>query len=151
MKITFRERWGELSALISRCMEEMGRPCKLDRSRYLAFEDAGSFFTVGFEVDGKLVGFCCVYVHLSMLDQELEAQDHLFYLLPEHRKGWNALVMLREVENECRARGVKSLLLTATTFQTEGILSGRGYGKTASSFEKKFGPTALPQPKEAVA
>jgi len=151
VKVLLRERWAEVSALIVKCLEEMGKPCRLDPKRYLAFEDSGGFFTVGLERDGRLVGFASIYVYLSMLDQEMEAQDHLFYLLPEYRKGWNALVLLREVENECRARGVKSLLLTATTFQTEGILSGRGYGKTASSFEKKFGPTALPQPKEAVA
>lgn len=73
--------------------------------RYNAYDKAGWFLMFTMRDDGKLVGSCGVYLTPSMHTQELLATEDTWYLLPEYRKGRNAINFYKFGEAEIRRRG----------------------------------------------
>lgn len=66
--------------------------------------------------DGKLVGHCGMYLVASMHSQKLLATEDTWYLLPEYRKGRNAIHFYRFVEAEMRRRGAEKITMTAAPY-----------------------------------
>lgn len=135
----FESCWPEVKGLFARCLAEMGRPYNPDEERYRDFALADGLFIVCVRQEGELVGFAVMYVFRSMHDQSLQAQEDVFYLLPEHRRGWTAARLLRAVEDEVRRRGCVEVNMQAnSTFPAGFILSARDYAITSSNYRKTF-------------
>lgn len=132
--------WGDVWGLANRCMQEKGLPYFPDYQRYKEYEQCGHLYVVTVRTrEGDLVGFAMMYVFRSMHSQDLAAQEDLFYLLPEYRKGWTALRLLREAEEEAMRRGCKEVQMVAETDSKAGaILSAKGYGITSSNYRKSL-------------
>jgi hypothetical protein len=75
----------------------------------------GTLHIVTARADGVLVGY-----HVSFLTGHLHYRNHLtaysdlYYLKPEHRKGWTGVRFLRFVDESLEARGVQRVFTTTT-------------------------------------
>lgn len=139
--------WGEVFSLTNRHFQELGKPYHPDYQRYREYWDCGNLFVVTVRDEMKLVGFAMMYVFRSMHDQGLGAQEDLFYLLPEYRKGWTAAKLLREVESECERRGCLEVGMMAIPDSAAGVvLLSRGYAITHGSFRKSLLRADSPDP-----
>lgn len=108
-----------------------------DAYRYFQYNEMGMyvFFTVR---DGpRLVGYAGIYFTPSMHTQRLIATEDCWFLLPEYRKGRNALNLHRFVEDECRRRGVVEIGMTAKLTNSVGrILEYLGYKEVSKQYSK---------------
>jgi GNAT superfamily N-acetyltransferase len=141
----------EIFSLASRHFESLGKPYSPSRDRYLGYEASGNLFLATVRDGGQLAGFALMYLFESMHDQTVQAQEDLFYLLPEYRLGWTAIALLNEVEEECRRRGCAELKMTAALGSKAGaILSARHYATVSEQYCKSLVRADSPSPKEAV-
>jgi GNAT superfamily N-acetyltransferase len=109
--------------------------------RYKSYEDCGWGFTVTVRDEANLVGYSIMYVCPSMHTQELIATEDTFFLLPDYRKGWTAIRLLKFVENECARRGAVEICQTAKLKNSAGdILIARGYTFVAKQYSKRLAP-----------
>lgn len=83
-------------------------------ARYAQYGDTYSVFTV--RDGGRLVGHCGMYLVASMHSQKLLATEDTWYLLPEYRKGRNAIRFYHYVEAEMRKRGAEKITMTAAPY-----------------------------------
>jgi hypothetical protein len=93
-----------------------------------------------------------MYLCPSMHTQQLIATEDTFFLLPESRKGRNAIRLLDFVEAECKRRGAVEICMTAKLGNHAGrILELRGYSVVSRQYSKSFlsrADSPRPQPKE---
>lgn len=82
--------------------------------RYARYGDTYMVFTV--RDSGRLVGHCGMYLTASMHSQKLLATEDTWYLLPEYRKGRNAIRFYHYVEAEMTARGAEKITMTAAPY-----------------------------------
>lgn len=125
--------WNELMVLASQHWNETegfrrGEPFAPSFDRYAACEQTG-FFTMFTARDGeKLVGYAGMYVTQSMHSQAWIAVEDQWFLLPEYRKGRNALSMVKYVEVQLAERGVTAITMSAKISNGAGrILEYLGY------------------------
>lgn len=131
--------WEDIVLLMSIHFASLGRPYQPIRERYQSFEDSDCLFAVTARDNGVVVGFALIYVFRSMHNQRVGAQEDMFYLLPTYRKGWNAVRLLKMVEEECARRGADELLMTAEIgSKAGGILLARKYDTVAQQYRKSF-------------
>ena len=129
----------------------LGRIYRPTFDRYRDYEESGSLFVVTARDQDRLAGFAIMYVFCSMHDQSLAAQEDFFYLLPEYRRGWNAVHLLSAVERECARRGVTEVHMTVENGNPAGhILSARGYAAEARCYRKSLVRADSPSTAEAV-
>lgn len=95
-------------------MAAAGEPFAPSYERYAQYGDAYSVFTVRDE--GRLVGYCGMYLVASMHSQKLLATEDSWYLLPEYRKGRNAIRFYHYVEAEMQRRGAEKVTMTAAPY-----------------------------------
>jgi len=87
----------------------------------------------------KMVGYAGMYLTPSMHTQQTIATEDIFFLLPEYRKGRNALAFLKFVEAECKARGAVEICLLAELTNGVGkILEYMGYEMTSKQYTKNI-------------
>ena len=142
---TMEECWSEIVPLVQDYFGSIGQTYLPSHDRYKEYEEAGDLFIVTARDGHRLVGFAVMYVFRSMHTQLLGGQEDLFYLLPEYRKGWNALKLLSMAEEKCKEMGCTEVNMSARTGSKSGaILSGRGYAIVSQQYCKSLtGPTAL--------
>jgi len=116
------QHWGETEGF------RRGEPFAPSYDRYIQCEQTG-FFVMFTARDGeKLAGYAGMYVTTSMHSQVLIAVEDQWFLLPEYRKGRNAIRMVKFVEAELAGRGVKALTMSAKISNGAGrILEYMGY------------------------
>mgnify|MGYP001163398505 FL=1 len=130
--------WGEVWGLAMKCMTEKGLIYHPDYQRYKEYEQCDNLYIVTVRTrEREMVGFAMMYVFRSMHTQMLGAQEDLFYLLPDYRKGWTALRLLREVEDEARRRGCSEVSMVTEIGSVAGaILDAKGYAITSRNHRK---------------
>lgn len=89
--------------------------------RYNSYAKAGWFLQFTVRDAGRLIGFAGVYLTPSMHTQAMLATEDTWYLLPEYRKGWNAIKFYRHIEDRCRELGAEESTLTVPDSKERGI------------------------------
>lgn len=102
-----------------------GQQFNPDAARYFAFNEieshGGAFYTMFTARDeGRLVGYAGMYVTSSMHTQQIISTEDTYFLLPEYRKGRNALEFYKFVEDEMRKRRVVEIGMTTKLQGDEG-------------------------------
>lgn len=105
--------------------------------RYNQYEEMGCYLQFTARDEGRLVGYGGLYIVPSMHTQELICTEDTWYLLPEARKGFDAIKFFRFMEDECRKRGVKEVSLTAPATTRAGVIHKfLKYQKVAEVYSK---------------
>ena len=81
--------------------------------RYIQCEQIGFFAMFTARSEGRLVGYAGMYVTQSMHSQATIAVEDTWFLLPDYRKGRNAIRFVKFVESELEARGVTAIMMSA--------------------------------------
>lgn len=140
--------WDEMIALAALHWKETegyrhGQPFAPKLERYKQYDDMGWYFEgTARDDDGKLVGYCGMYIVPSMHSQcQIAVEDSLF-IVPEHRKGRNAIRFIKFLEDECRRRGVVEISITAKNEGVGKILQYLDFSLTAWQYSKQI-PTMV--------
>lgn len=108
-----------------------------DLARYLQYEEVGYYVMFTVRHEGRMVGYAGLYFTPSMHTQELICTEDTWFLLPEHRKGRNAIDFYKFLEAECRRRGVVEIGVTAKLTNGAGrILEYLGYREVSKQYSK---------------
>lgn len=129
------------------------QPYKPLFDRYNSYAKAGWFLQFTARDEGKLVGYSGVYVTPSMHTQETISVEDTWYLLPEYRKGWNAIKFYRFIESYSKPLGVHECTLTIPVTKDERLghmLQRMGYTATAVQYSKNLVRADSPSVKNAV-
>jgi GNAT superfamily N-acetyltransferase len=109
-----------------------------DLGRYMALHRAGKLHVVVAREAGKVIGylFAAVETHLHRRTTLCAFYD-LYYVRPEHRRGWTGIHLFKEAERTLRARGVKRLNTGTKLWKDVGKLFERmGWQETERLFTK---------------
>lgn len=107
--------------------------------RYNQYAKAGWFLQFTARDEGRLVGYAGVYLTPSMHSQQLVSTEDTWYVLPEYRKGWNAIHFYRYMEETCRQRGVVEATLTLPDEKgLDPIVRRLGYVSRNRQFSKNL-------------
>ena len=137
--------WAECMALAQAHWQETegyrhGQQFKPEFDRYEKYDACGWFFVATARHDGVMVGYAGMYITPSMHTQEIIATEDTWFLLPEYRKGRNAIEFCKFVEAECRKRGAVEICMTAKLGNGAGrILEYLGYDMVSKQYSKKLG------------
>lgn len=113
--------WASLDALLGAGVEDLlfqnweevevtkdEIPLSVDWDHYRAQERLGTFRVIAAHVGSELVGYSAWFINCHT-----RHKDHLFaicdeiYLVPERRRGWNGVRLIRTGERLLRERGVR--------------------------------------------
>lgn len=126
-----RQHWNETEGY------RHGQPFAPSFERYNQYAQAGWFLQFIARDGEKMAGYAGIYLCPSMHSQQLLATEDTWFLLPEYRKGRNAIQFYRFVEDECKRRGVVEIMMTAKLTNGAGrILEYLGYQVVARQFSK---------------
>jgi hypothetical protein len=97
--------WEEIVRIASQQWEESdynihGIPINLDKARYLKFNELGLFLMFTARDGGVLVGYAGMYLMPSMHTQTPTVTEDTLFLLPDYRKGRNAIRFYQFIEQE---------------------------------------------------
>jgi hypothetical protein len=108
--------------------------------RYIQCEKIG-FFVMFTARDGeKLAGYAGMYITQSMHSQSVISVEDQWFLLPEYRRGRNALAFVKYVEAELAERGVTAIQMSAKISNGIGrILEYLDYSPVSTVFFKSIG------------
>ena len=151
MTTTFQvERWSDLQAemlpLLSKHWEEIAInrdkiPLDIDMDRYAALEEAGALHIVTAREDGELIGY-----HVAIVSPHLHYKSTLhgitdvYFIRPEHRKGFTGIRLFKRVEEEMRKLGVRKLFTGTKLHLDMGKVFERlGYSPTERLYTKYIG------------
>ena len=116
-----------------------GHELKPDVARYKQFTEIGFYQLYTARENGVLVGNAGMYVTVSMHECTKQAIEDTWFLLPEYRKGRNALRFLEYVETSLKEQGVKDVYMTTKHTNGAGrILEFCGYKSVATQFWKEL-------------
>lgn len=117
------------------------QPFKPAFERYNSYAKIGAFLQFTARDEGRMVGYGGIYIVPSMHTQQIIAQEDTWYLLPEYRKGWNAVAFFRFMEAECLKRGIQEATLTTPYGLNSGLICKRlKYQPVATVWSKQFDP-----------
>lgn len=134
--------WNELMELHAAHWKETegyrhNQPFAPSFDRYNQYDKAGWFLMFTARDGGKLVGNAGMYITPSMHTQQIIATEDTWFLLPEYRKGRNAVDFYKFVEEECRQRGVVEICMTTKkTNSAQRILEYLGYELVSYQYSK---------------
>ncbi len=94
--------------------DQIGNPKKATQLAFAMLQSTGGQIII-LEEEGKVVGMFAFIVTPHYFSGELTAQELIWYVEPESRKGGAALKLLAEAERISRSLGVKRMQLTAPT------------------------------------
>ncbi len=118
-----QQQWDEI--------EENRPPLNVDYFRYVDAEKSGKFVQIGIFHNEEFVGGCGFFLYPSIQTQILVAEETAMYLLPEHRTGLLAFVMMRYCKDFLQKAGVKEVFLTVKYYANTGKMIERlGFRKT---------------------
>lgn len=80
--------------------------------RYNQYAKFGCFLQFTVRNNEKIVGYSGVYIVPSMHSQMLICVEDTWFLLPEYRKGWNAVRFYKWIETYCKSLGAVEATLT---------------------------------------
>lgn len=107
--------------------------------RYKACEDIGFFHLFVARDGAKLAGYAGMYVTQSMHSQTMIAVEDTWFLLPEYRKGRNAIEFVRYVERRLREMGVEAVQMSAKIANNAGrILEYLDYRPVSTVYWKSL-------------
>lgn len=136
--------WNELMVLASQHWHETegfrrGEPFAPSYARYIECERIG-FFVMFTARDGeKLCGYAGMYITTSMHSQARISVEDEWFLLPEYRKGRNAIRLVKYVEGALASRGVTAIQMSAKIKNGAGrILEYLDYEATSTVFFKSL-------------
>jgi len=119
-----------------------GQEYSPDWKRYLSSDAAGWYFMCiarpwdTCSMGGEMVGYGGMWAMPSMHTQKMIANEDTFFLLPDYRKGWNAIRFLKFIEGQCLKRG--AVEIGWTDKKGKGALLRRlGYSVVASQWSKQ--------------
>lgn len=114
-----------------------GQKYNLDKERYHYFNSIGFYRIYTARDDGRLVGDVGMYVTNSMHTGRVIATEDCWFLLPEYRKGRNAIRLHHFVEAELQKLGVIEISQTVKLQNGAGrILEYLGYQHIANQYSK---------------
>lgn len=123
-----------------------------DVERYIDYCKRGFFFMFTARDKGELVGNAGMYLMPSMHTKELCATEDTWFLLPEYRKGRNAIRFYQYVEKELKKMGAVEITMSSKLNNKSGrIMEYLGYTLTAYQYSKSVQtapPTSLKAVKE---
>jgi GNAT superfamily N-acetyltransferase len=110
----FKDFYLEAQGLIQTHYKELSdqsAPLEVDLDQYNRLEEAGVYFTMSARLDGKLIGYMGFFVmrHMRYKSQCVATGD-VFYLDPEHRRGWTGIKMIRAAESYLKSYGVNKVV-----------------------------------------
>ncbi|MDB5595746.1 MAG: hypothetical protein JWM36_2707 [Hyphomicrobiales bacterium] len=109
-----------------------------DLGRYMALHQAGKLHVIVPRESGEVIGylFAAVETHLNRRTTLCAFYD-LYYVRPEHRRGWTGVHLFKEAERTLKARGVKRLNTGTKLWKDVGTLLERmGWQETERLFTK---------------
>lgn len=134
--------WPQIVAIATEHWKETegyrhGQTFQPDAARYFQYEAIGFYVMFTARDEGRLVGYAGCYFTPSMHTQQLLCTEDTWFLLPEYRRGRNALEFYNFVEAECRRRGVVEIGMTAKLTNSAGrILEYLGYQVVSKQYSK---------------
>jgi GNAT superfamily N-acetyltransferase len=90
------------------------------------------------EDDGRISGILAFLLLPHYFTGELTAQEIMWYVEPEYRKGCAALRLMWAAEEMARNLGAVTMQFTAPTRETSAIYQRFGYKPLEMTFEKEF-------------
>jgi len=79
---------------------------------YLGFDAQGVLHITTARVDGELAGYALFFVLPDPHNAgRLMAEADVYYMAPEHRKGFAAIRLMREAEKELKQRGCRHVVI----------------------------------------
>lgn len=152
MSLTFaieplRICWNEWIALAAEHWKETegyrhGQPMSPSFDRYNQYDEAGWFSMFTARDEGRMVGYCGMYFVPSMHTQQLLATEDSLFLIPEYRKGRNAINFHKFIEDECRQRNVVEIGMTAKDEAVARLLDYLGYTRIGTQHSKHLNSSA---------
>lgn len=139
-----RDCWDEIMVLARAHWQETegyrhNQPFAPLLERYAQYDDAGWLIQCTARDEGRLVGYATMYVTPSMHTQQIIATEDTYFLLPEYRKGRNAIRLYRFAEEECRKRGAVEVMMTEKQETKVGvILAYLGFKQVARQWSKQL-------------
>ena len=99
------------------------------------------FQVVAARAGAKLVGYNSFWIDTTYRSGQIRiARNDVMYLLPEYRRGWNGVRLVREGERIAREAGAKRISYGLETWYREGavckLLSRMGYAKTGELYSR---------------
>lgn len=129
----FQAHWQETE------MYRAGHEFNLDLPRYIKYSEDGFYQMFTARDNGKLVGDAGMYVTVGMHDRRKMAMEDTWYLLPEYRKGRNAINFLKFVEQNLKEQGCQEVYMTTKLENGAGrILEFCGYKHIANQYWKEL-------------
>jgi hypothetical protein len=120
------------------------------KERYQQYEKAGWFIQFVVRDGGRAVGYAGCYVLPSMHTQQIISTEDTWYLLPEYRRGWNAIRFYRYMEGVCRDRGAVEATLTLPQGKNLDVILRRlGYNCISRQFSKNLVRADSAQPEKS--
>lgn len=118
-------------------MYRAGNQFNPDVKRYKEYAAVGFYQLFTARASGVLVGDLGVYVTIGMHDQHKTAIEDTWYVIPEYRRGRNAVNFLRFVEADLKVQGVTDVYATTKLMNGAGrILEFCGYEYVANQYWK---------------
>lgn len=136
--------WDEIMVLAEAHWQETeeyrhGQQFKPLFERYMSYENAGWLFQFTARDEGKLVGYATMYLVPSMHTQVSIATEDTWFLLPDYRKGRNAIRFYNYVQEQMFARGAKEVVMTAKLTNHAGkILEYLKFQPVAIQYSKQI-------------
>lgn len=145
--ITYQEEEAEdfkadVEPLLSRYYDEtivdIGLQFDADFAVYIDANQRGRMICVSAREDGKVIGISCFFLtpYLYSRGYMMAIQD-LLYIVPEHRKGWVGIRLIKESEKVLKSRGVGIIDLACRPHMDNTVLYERlGYKYAEKRFSK---------------
>lgn len=149
-KEPLRQCWDEVVALARLHWNETeayrhGQPFNPDAERYWHYNDIGYHHQFTVRDLGRLVGHAGMYVSKSMHTQLPVAHEDTWFLLPEYRKGRNAIRFYHYIEQQMIALGVAEIVVSAKLSNEVGkLIEYLGYANTEKLYSKQVGESHVP-------
>lgn len=130
--VLHQKQWAEI--------EEHRPPLLPDYNRFLSAEKSGGFVQVGVFSNDLLVGGCGFFVYPSIHTQLMVAEESALYLLPEHRKGLLAVVLMKYCKAFFQKIGISEVTATVKSYANTGKMLDRlGFRQTDSVYLLRIG------------
>jgi L-amino acid N-acyltransferase YncA len=110
----------------------------IDWDRYARLERTGGYSFLTCRRDGRLLGWAgfFVYTHIRYRNY-LVANEDMYYLRPEHRRGRTGIDLLKNAERQLQQRGVRRILMSTKVHEDHSrILEYLGYEHHQKNFNK---------------
>lgn len=138
------ELWEEFWTLAQRHWQETEGHIREElnprKEAYLRYSELGVFFAfTSRNEEGKLVGYCGMYIMPSMHTGKMVAREDFWYIAPEYRKGFHAIRFIRFVERALKEKGAVCCHISAKLANGAGrILEYMKYKNVSALYFKRL-------------